>query len=104
LTTFVSSSLSQFLGKIKGKQASKAKAKEMRRVQGEDWNNIYTRNILAVTGCMYDFLVVIRVHGTCIWFTCHFAAIGIEFTWISNSSTLPFHFLESHGVMRFILD
>jgi len=46
-------------------------------------------------------LLVLGMHGTCIFVFGYLAVIGLGFSWCDNGFNLAFPFLDSHGVMRF---
>lgn len=65
--------------------------------------NNFSRKILEVTSCMCHFLAWMWMHGTCICLYGLFDVIRMVFPTLIVVSTLYFHFLDSHGVMGFIL-
>ena len=56
-----------------------------------------------VSSCMYGFLASFVMNGTCMRVFGSFAVMGMGFSWDDSGFNLALPFLDSHGVMEFIL-
>ena len=78
---------------------SKGKAKEKQGKAKKGWINNFSRRIFQVAGCMCNFLAEAHVFV----YLVHFPSLAWVFHSLKMVSTLPFHFLDNHGVMGFLL-
>ena len=52
---------------------------------------------------MYDFLAIFGMHGTCMGVFYSLVVIGMGFSRCDSGFNLALPFLDSHGVMGFLL-
>ena len=68
----------------RGSTWTRNQEKERKGVQGKFWNDNYNMCTLQVIGRIYDFIVEIQMHGTCIWLFGSFVVIGMGFSCIDS--------------------
>ena len=71
------------------------------KAQEENIIDNYNGFSLQVSSFMYVFIYSFDMHGICMWLFGYDVSLSWMVSWIGSSFSLPYHFLDNHGVVHF---